>query len=331
MSAAGWDHDGWGVLARAQELSDAGEEFALATVVWRQAPSSGHVGSRAIVRVDGTLEGWIGGACAEPVVLREAARVIESHQPQLLYLGTSSEGEPMLPEGARFVVMSCQSEGALQILIEPVVPSVDLVMVGGTPAATTLSALATALGWRVRPGVVGETALSARSVVVVATQGHGDEEAVEWAVRAEPAFVGLVASRKRGRTVLGFLAERGVPAELLGRVHTPVGLDLGATSHREIGVAVLAELVQLRAAGGLDAPPRSSAATRPPESASRLASAGERVEATSAEAVDPVCGMTVAADDEHWPHEHGGTTYWFCCLPCHDRFTASPADYLQEA
>lgn len=314
MSATNWDHDGWSLLARAQELSDAGEEFALATVVWRQAPASGHVGSRAIVRVDGTLEGWIGGACAEPVVLREAARVIESHEPQLLYLGTSSEGEPVLPDGARFVVMSCQSEGALQILIEPVVPAVDLVVVGTTPAATTLSALATALGWRVRPGVVGETALSARSVVVVATQGHGDEEAVEWAVRAEPAFVGLVASRKRGRIVLGFLAERGVPAELLARVHTPVGLDLGSTSHQEIGVAILAELVQLRAAGLFKAPRRKELPMVPP----------------TPEAVDPVCGMTVAADDAHWPHEHAGTTYWFCCLPCHDRFAANPADYLQE-
>jgi xanthine dehydrogenase accessory factor len=318
-----WDPGGWDVLARARELSDAGEAFALATVVWRQAPSSGHVGSRAIVTADGRVEGWIGGACAEPVVVREAQRVIESGEPQLLHLGTSdgpTGTAVQVPAGARFVTMSCQSVGALQEFIEPVVPVVDLVVVGASPAATTLVALADTLGWQAR--LVGASDLAGtpvgpRSVVIVATQGHGDEEAVEWSVRAEPAFVGLVASRKRGETVLGYLADRGVPRELLGRVHTPVGLDLGHTSHAEIGVSVLAELVQLRAAGMFTAPLR-----RPlPLLTTDVAE----------EAVDPVCHMTVPADDAHWPHAVGGTTYWFCCLPCHDRFAADPARYLQEA
>jgi len=313
-----WDPDGWDVLGRARELSEAGEPFALATVVWRQAPSSGHVGSRAIITADGRLEGWIGGACAEPVVLREARQVIASGEPQLLHLGTATEREAVVPDGARFVAMSCQSEGALQVFVEPVVPAVELVVVGSSPAATTLVGLATTLGWRAR--AVAGTELAGTvpgpgTVVVVATQGHGDEEAVEWAVRAEPAFVGLVASRRRGEAVLGYLAERGVPAQLLGRVHTPVGLDLGHTSHAEIGVSVLAELVQLRAAGVF----RASGRTQLP------------VVATAAEAVDPVCHMTVPADDAHWPLEVDGTTYWFCCLPCHDRFAADPAAYLQEA
>ena len=98
--------------------------------------------------------------------------------------------------------------------------------------------------------------LDERSIVVVATQGHGDEEAVELAASARPAFVGLVASRKRGEAVLGYLADRGVPQHLLDRVRIPVGLDLGHTSHREIAVAVLAELVQLRAAGAFTRGPR---------------------------------------------------------------------------
>jgi xanthine dehydrogenase accessory factor len=319
-----WDPGGWDVLARARELSEAGQAFALATVVWRQAPSSGHVGSRAIVTADGRLEGWIGGACAEPVVLREAQRVIESGEPLLLHLGTSSDDPSAagrdVPAGARFVTMSCQSEGALQVFIEPVVPVVDLVVVGASPAATTLVALADTLGWQARlvgtPDLAG-TPVGPRSVVVIATQGHGDEEAVEWSVRAEPAFVGLVASRKRGETVLGYLADRGVPRELLGRVHTPVGLDLGHTSHAEIGVSVLAELVQLRAAGMFAAPVWRGL----PLLAADVAQ----------DAVDPVCHMTVPADDAHWPLEVDGTTYWFCCLPCHDRFAADPARYLQEA
>ena len=69
-------------------------------------------------------------------------------------------------------------------------------------------------------------------MVVVATQGHGDEEAVEQAVTAGPAYVGLVASQRRGEAVLGYLAQRGVPKDQLDRVRVPAGLDLGPTSHR---------------------------------------------------------------------------------------------------
>jgi YHS domain-containing protein len=49
------------------------------------------------------------------------------------------------------------------------------------------------------------------------------------------------------------------------------------------------------------------------------------------EAVDPVCGMTVTADDQHFPVEHEGTTYWFCCAGCSTSFAADPARYLSEA
>ena len=118
-------------------------------------------------------------------------------------------------------------------------------------------------------------------MVVVATQGHGDEEAVEQAVAAYPAFVGLVASRKRGEAVLGYLADRGVPQDLLDRVRVPVGLDLGHTSHREIAVAILAEL---RAAAGA---PAGCRPVRPQREAAAVAGR------SPAEAIDPVCGMTV--------------------------------------
>lgn len=314
---SGYDPGGWVLLERARQLAEAGERVALATVVWRQGPSSGREGSRAIVTADGRLEGWIGGACAEPVVLREARGVIESGEPRLLYLGT---GEPaVLPDGAVYVTMSCQSEGALQIFIEPVQPVVDLVVVGRTPMVAALVTMAAAIGWRGR-SVDGSAplpaALTRHSVVVVATQGHGDEDAVRWALEAVPggpAYVGLVASRKRGEAVLGYLADRGVEPRLLAAVHTPVGLDLGHTTHTEIAVSVLAELVRLRAAGEL------------------VPTGVDPSGVGSTDVIDPVCHMTVAADDAHWPLEHEGTTYYFCCPGCHDRFAADPSAYLQEA
>jgi xanthine dehydrogenase accessory factor len=320
--------ESWEVLERARELADRGEEFALATVVWRQAPSSGQIGARAIITADGAVHGFIGGACAEPVVLREAQRVIQSREARLLFLGTTDADDPAtapLPEGMVYVPMSCQSEGALQVFVEPVVPVLDLLVIGRSPMAHLLAQLATDLGWNARVAdlpELGPSDIHERSLVVVATQGHGDEEALELAARARPAFLGLVASRKRGVSLLEYLAERGVPQELLDRVRTPVGLDLGHTSHREIAVAVLAELVQLRAAGEFSAPGSREVAQ------SHISS--------TTEAVDPVCGMTVTVDASGWSahmHEHDGTRYHFCCVGCRDRFAADPTPYLtgQEA
>src|SRR5450755_883891 len=240
--------EGLGVLQEIGELTRRGEPFALANVVWRQGPSSSQAGSRAIITAEGELHGWIGGACAEPVVIREAKRVMAEGRASLLLLGTPEQFGAAVPDGITVVPISCQSEGALEVYIEPVLPVPHLVVVGRSPMANTLADLARALGWRTAlldgPDFSAADA-DERSMVVVATQGHGDEEAVEQAVAARPAYLGLVGSSRRGASVLGYLAERGV--------RVPAGLDLGRTSHREIAGAILAELVQLRASGVLQA------------------------------------------------------------------------------
>ncbi len=307
--------EGWAVLERAHELARRGESFALATVVWRQAPSSGHQGSRAIVTAGGELIGWIGGACAEPVVLREARQAIVAGTPRLLLLGTP-EQFGHVPEGMTVIPIACQSDGALEVYIEPVLSAPRVVVVGGSPMAQTLTEMVRVLGWRaelVDGAEFSSASVEAGSVVVIATQGHGDEEAVEEAVKASPAFVGLVASRTRGESVLGHLAERGMPQDRLDRVHAPVGLDLGHTSHTEIAVAILAELVQLRAAGALS-PNLASAPTAPPAVAT---------------AVDPVCGMTVDVDPRNRAVEYRGVTYHFCSAGCRDAFERDPAAYVR--
>jgi len=315
--------DGWDVVERAGELARRGEEFAMATVVWRMGPSSGQQGSRAIVTAAGELYGWIGGACAEPVVVREAQRAIVEREPRLLLLGTPEQFGGAVPDGMRVIPISCQSEGAMEVFVEPVVPTPQVVVVGRSPMAHTLVELVQALGWRselVDGPAFADTPVDERSVVVVATQGHGDEEALEHAVGARPAFVGLVASRKRGEAVLGYLADRGVATELLERVRVPVGVDLGSTAHKEIAVAILAELVQLRASGvllgtGGTATAAGAAAARTPE-----------------HATDPVCGMTVAADATGRPYEHDGVTYYFCSAGCRSAFETDPTAYAgQEA
>jgi xanthine dehydrogenase accessory factor len=180
-------------------------------------------------------------------------------------------------------------------------------------------------------------------MVVVATQGHGDEEAMEAAVAADPAYLGLVASQRRGAAVLGYLKDRGVPQDRLDRVKVPVGLNLGRTSHREIAVAILAELVQLRAAGEIGGGPGETDVTGAGAGGATGAHAGhaERAApgagqraaaapAAPAEAVDPVCGMTVVADDSSYPLVHDGVTYYFCRAGCRRAFEADPAAYVKK-
>jgi xanthine dehydrogenase accessory factor len=231
----------------------------------------------------------------------------------------------VLPDGVTSIPMSCQSEGALQIYVEPVLPPVHLVVVGHSPMARTLGELAGLLGWHteiVSGADFASAAVDRRTVVVVATQGHADEDVLAAAVAEAPAYVGLVASHKRADAVLGYLAERGTPQHLLDRVHAPVGLDLGSTTHSEIAVSILAELVQQRAAGAFAV-----------EDDAHLGQAGRSALplVASTEALDPVCGMTVTADDAHRPFEHDGTRYYFCCVGCRDAFAADPERFLAAA
>jgi len=309
--------EGIAILEEIGELTRRGQPFALATVVWRQSPSSSQPGSRAIITAEGEVHGWIGGACAEPVVIREAQRVMADGAAKLLLLGTPDQFGEAVPEGMTVIPIACQSEGALEIYIEPVLPVPHLVIVGNSPMARTLASLAGALGWRtdlVSGPDFATSAADERSMIVVATQGHDDEDVLERAVAARPAYLGLVGSRRRGSTVLGYLADRGVPTDELDRVRVPAGLDLGKTTHTEIAVAILAELVQLRAAGALREPAAVRAARAEPR----------------AQAVDPVCGMTVTADASGRPLRHDGTDYYFCSAGCRQAFEKDPDAYLER-
>ncbi len=220
---------------------------------------------------------------------------------RLLLLGTPEQFGAAVPDGMTVIPISCQSEGALEVYIEPVLPVPHLVIVGDSPMARTLASLAGALGWRaelIRGPDFTPDAADGRSMIVVATQGHGDEDVLERAVAAGPAYLGLVGSRRRGATVLGYLADRGVPQDQLDRVRVPAGLDLGRTTHQEIAVAILAELVQLRASGALASGALAGTHGRGTgtESARQAGPEGAGPAGRAALVIDPVCGMTVSAD-----------------------------------
>jgi xanthine dehydrogenase accessory factor len=312
------------ILRLAQERVDRGEPCVLATVVWRRAPSSGKAGSHAVIGADGQVTGWIGGACAEPTVVREALSALEEGKPRLIYLGPADELDDRRRQGMVSVPIACQSEGALEVYVEPLLPAPHLVVVGRSPGAETLAKMAKVLGWRtvlvddggspVAHAGVGKVVttldlenagVGEGSLVVVATQGHYDEAALEKALATQAAYIGLVASKKRAEAVLGYLRQRGVSDESLARVRSPAGLDLGRVSHEEIAVAVLAELVQLRAEGALGT--------------------GVAIAPAREQAVDPICGMTVEVEGARHTAQRDGVTFYFCCAGCEERFIAQGA------
>lgn len=297
----------------------------LATVVWSRAPSSGKPGSTALITPDRAIHGWLGGACAEPTVIREGLQALAEGAPKLLFLGAPEELEAHRRDGVVTVPIACQSEGALEVYVEPVVPSPQLIVIGRSPAVDALAGMGSALGWRTvvvddggdpdahpsAGGVMTEldlSAVDARSFVVVATQGHYDEDALQHALATPAAYVGLVASRRRAEAVLGYLRDRGVSQEALDRVHAPAGLDLGTIPNQEIAAAIIAELVQLRGSGAL-------AGGVPPASVPRH------------EEVDPVCGMSVDVASARFRTSHDGQTYYFCSAGCLARFTKEPAAF----
>ena len=316
-------------LKEAAELSARGEPFVLATVVWRRSPSSGKAGATALITSDGQVRGWLGGACAEPTVVREARRALEEGTPRLLFLGPPEELAGHQRDGVVTVPIACQSEGAMEVHVEPMLPQPQLVTIGRSPAAIALTAMAAALGWRSvavdqggeptdHPGAgrvvttldLGRAGVDARSFVVVATQGHYDEAALEQALGTSAAYIGLVASRTRAEGVLGYLRDRGMSEDALARVHAPAGLDFGRIDSEEIAAAILAEIVQLKAAGGLKGVTTDDGI------------------AADHEEIDPVCGMTVEVANAQFRSVLDGHTYYFCSTGCLASFETDPASYI---
>ena len=228
-------------VRRAEELAAAGEPFVTAIVVRAQRPSSVTAGDSGLVRADGTIEGFVGGACAESSVRLYALRVLETGEPLVLRIVPGDEEDPV-EEGAVTVRNHCLSGGALEIFLEPWLPRPRVGVVGDTPIALALVSVGERLGYDVRIDQADDDL-----ALVVASHGRGEEEALETALRAGVPYVGLVASRRRAPAVLEELRSRGVVSEEdVARVRTPAGLDIGARTPEEIALSILAEIVSVR-------------------------------------------------------------------------------------
>lgn len=288
-----------------RELQARREPFVHATVVRAVRPTSAHAGDTALVRATGEIEGFVGGTCVEASVRLYSLQVLESRQPLLLKVVAGVPSSTM-QDGAVEVSNPCVSGGAIEIFLEPRIPLPRLIVVGSTPDAEALAALAPLVGFDLVQGD-GDTIAPAAgdAALIIASHGRAEEPALLAALAAGVPYVALVASPKRGAAVLASL---DVSPEQRARVFSPAGLDLGARTPGEIAVSILAQLVQERAGRGHP-------------------SAADVASTAATTAIDPVCEMSVAALSSSLQVELGGETVYFCAAGCRKAFLANPEQY----
>lgn len=330
-------------FSKAQELLDQNIPFATAVVVLAEKPTSGKPGDKALITLDGTMYGWIGGSCSQPTVIREALKALKDGKSRLIRL--SPDPEKMTPRtGLIDFPMTCFSGGTLEIYIEPQFPQPRLMVIGSLPVARALVSLGNVMNYEtvaINPDGEGNAITEAHytvtkladipkyahphTYIVVATHGNFDETALEQAVRAKPRYIGLVASKKRFQSVLEYLKMQGVPEDDLERIKAPAGLDIQAQQGEEIALSILAEIVQLRRKSPEEGDwSAASEQTLIPESEHH-----HDYNHTDETAVDPVCGMEVEVTTAQHKHVYEGKIYYFCGESCKESFVKDPQQYLQ--
>ncbi len=288
--------------------------YALAIVVRRRSPASAHVGDRAIVHADGRMDGFIGGACSRETVRRAALEALETGEPRLLSI------DPM----------SCASEGAIDVYIEPELPRPYFLIAGLTPIAHALAEIAPKLDFTVVRFVHADELLEARtsqgvlvmdiadldeylrgldagirhaSAAIAISHGNYDEAALTAFLKHRIGYTALVASRQRGRSVLEALAKQRVSVADLERVHYPAGIAIGAQRPSDVAISIFAEVIAERQA---------------PTMAPTVA-------------VDPVCGMSLEVAAALDRAVFNGNTYYFCGSHCSSAFASEPETYVGAA
>lgn len=279
-----------------QQLAKERTPFVLATVVRARHPTSVRPGDSAVVFADGTIEGFVGGVCAQSSVRLYALRALETGEAALLRL-VPGDADPESDDGIEGAVVEhnpCLSGGSLEIFLDPQLPAARIVITGSAPIAGALARVAAAAGYEVSTGAAGEGA----AAVIVASHGAEEERVLAEALLAGVPYVGLIASRRRGEAVREAL---DVPDELRAQLHTPAGLDIGARTPEEIAISVLAQIVTERH--------------------------GQPAAQATRSALDPACGMEVAITDATPSLEIGGERMFFCSDGCRDAYAAQRAGH----
>ncbi len=314
-------------LNKSAELVAQGESFAVATVVRCLPPTSGKPGDKAIVRVDGTIWGWIGGGCAQPVVIKEALKALAEGHPKLVRISPSPNGSDAGEEAIVDYTMTCHSGGSLDIYIEPVLPRPQIIILGRSAIAQALARLGSAAGYAVsavapeadaasfadanRITDLSKVKITSKTYIVVSTQGEDDEGALEQAAATGASYIAFVASKTKAHKVFEYLRNRGIAEEKLKQLRAPAGLDIGAKSPEEVAISILAEIIQEKA--------RAAKTTAQPGAQLPVLNSGRK---------DPVCGMAVDPGKAKYKSEHKGTWFYFCCAGCKQVFDRKPEEYI---
>ena len=318
------------------KLKEKNDPFAIAIVVRREAPSSGKVGDKAIINKFGEILGWVGGGCVKGIIIKEAEDAMKSGKARLVKIGNSIVSSKQ--EGVMEYKMTCQSEGTVEVFVEPVLPVPHLVIIGKSAIAKALVKLAGAVGYRIT-GVAQDanlqtfekvdelvTQISLANVrttpatfIVVATQGEQDEKALVEALKKESAYVGFVASRKKMASITNYLADAGFDKTAIDLIKSPAGIDINAKSPDEVAISILAELIQV-------------------QNSLPVMVSFEKYDESKAETgispkyyINPVCGVPVDMNNPKHIIEYNGEKVYFCCDGCKVKFEQDPEKYTNKA
>ncbi|MCJ7467754.1 MAG: XdhC family protein [Maribacter sp.] len=327
-----------------EEQLAKGSNFAIAQVVDRIAPCSGKVGDKAIILESGEMIGWIGGGCVRGIVIKEAIDVIKSKRYRRVRI--SPEGGTRETANFKEYVMSCQSKGTLEILIEPVLPQPELIIVGKSNIARKLAQIASVADFRVSvlandvdvqmfPEAhhiselidFGPFKNLSKTYIIVTTQGENDEMAVKKALQTSAPYVGFVASAKKAEDIKTYLKNEGIPDARIIQLKSPVGLDINAKLASEVAISILGDVIDHFRNGKVAAaiPERMEDLKVPTPST-------PTPEDKFAEEyyINPVCNVPVSRKNPKHIIEYHGEKVYFCCDGCKVSFERNPGQYIKS-
>jgi xanthine dehydrogenase accessory factor len=321
------------ILEFACQLLREGKPFVLATVVRCERPTSAKTGAQAIIQDDGQLTGWVGGSCTQPVVIREATRLLrEGGGPCILRLGTFDTAvQPgFTDDGIRTFPMTCNSGGALDIYIEPHLPQPHLLLIGASPIINALKQFAPILDFtttQLDESDLSQVHIDEYTYILIATHGRYDEDVLAQVLTGPAAYIGMVSSPRRAEACRDYLRAAGIAEQAITRLKAPAGLDIGAVTPEEIAASIVAELIEVRrrtksvhtGSGGTG---EQTGATKA-ESIRQASTPGAEVTTT-----DPVCGMMVEIANARHKSLYDGREFYFCCPACKRQFEREPQQYL---
>lgn len=251
------------VFAEIAKLRKEGRKAALATIIQVQGSIPSYESSKILVRDDGSIVGTVGGGCVEAEVWSVAQDVMREEKPRRLHFNLNSQ-----PEYDNGLICG----GSLDIFIEPILAAPTLFLFGGGHVSLGISKVASLAGFEIVviddreafaskqrfpeasqtyagpwEEIFPKLKINEFSFLALVTRGHkGDLTCLRWALTTPARYVGMIGSKRKFIEVAKILEGEGVPAEQIERVRSPIGLDIGALTPEEIGVAVVAELIAVR-------------------------------------------------------------------------------------